>query len=221
MEGQSPGSGPPQVPDQGPSDQPLIAPYNAPGPGSDDFNPNDHLWDGGTWWSPDRRYWWDGSQWTSGKQPLQTSGRRSRTTPEGPRQPTSGGLFSDDGRWWWDGHSWRQTSPDHGWWWDGQDWQPTGARYSSIPTATGGAIGLGCTSIAVAAFFLAGSGACFSSGEVFGSAVVGGVVGTVLALAAAVWIFVRKGRPALYLLSVAGLLISVPTAAFGLHGSCS
>ena len=161
MEGQAPGGGPDSAPDQGRSDEPILAPYNPAAPGSADFNPNDFIWDGGTWWSPDRRYWWDG-----------------------------------------------------------RSWQPTGDKPSSMPTATGGAIGLGCTSMAVGVFAIAGSGAC-SSGELPGFALVVGAIGIAFALAAAVWISVRKGHPALYLLSVTGLIVSVPAMTFGIRGSCS
>ena len=217
MEGQSPGGGPGSVPEQGPSDQPLPAPYNPPGPGSADFNPNDFIWDGGTWRSPDRRYWWNGSQWTSGEQPVQTNITTASSTPS---LPTPQSAFSNDGQRWWDGNSWRQTSPDHSWWWDGQDWQPTGTKPSSMPNATGAAIGLGCTSMAVGVFAIAGSGAC-SSGELPGFALVVGAIGIGLAFAAAVWISARRGHPALYLLSVTGLLVSVPAMAFGIRGSCS
>ena len=41
-------------------------------------------------WSPDRRYWWDGSKWMLA------------TTSVPP-----GSLVSEDQRWWWDGNSWR------------------------------------------------------------------------------------------------------------------
>lgn len=169
MAGQSPAGGPDSVPEQGPSDQPSLAPYNPPGPGSADFNPNDFIWDGGTWRSPDRRYWWDGSQWTSGEQPVHAD------------------ITSSSG--------------------------------TQAPTAAGPAIGLGCISMVVGVIAIAGSGAC-SSAELPGFALVVGVVGIALALAAAAWVSVRKGHPALYLLPVMGLLVSVPAMAFGIRGSC-
>ncbi len=132
MEGQSPAGGPDSVPKQGPSDEPLLAPYNAPGPGSDDFNPNDHIWEGGKWWwSMDRRHWWDGAHWASAIELPQASSSGSVAAPERSPGPTLTGQYSSDGRWWWDGSSWRQTSPDRRWWWDEHDWRPTGARYHS------------------------------------------------------------------------------------------
>jgi hypothetical protein len=37
---------------------------DAPGPGSDDFDPKSHYWDGKTWWSSaDKQWWWDGLHW--------------------------------------------------------------------------------------------------------------------------------------------------------------
>jgi hypothetical protein len=36
---------------------------NQPGPGADDFDPKRHIWDGSTWWTLDRRRWWDGYRW--------------------------------------------------------------------------------------------------------------------------------------------------------------
>lgn len=34
-----------------------------PGPGSDDFDPRKHFWDGKEWWTADRMRWWDGARW--------------------------------------------------------------------------------------------------------------------------------------------------------------
>jgi hypothetical protein len=36
---------------------------DAPGPSSDEFDPNKHIWDGTLWWSLDRGRWWDGTRW--------------------------------------------------------------------------------------------------------------------------------------------------------------
>jgi hypothetical protein len=39
---------------------------DAPGPGSRDFDPKNHYWDGKTWWSSsDKQWWWDGVHWSS------------------------------------------------------------------------------------------------------------------------------------------------------------
>lgn len=37
--------------------------FETPGPGSDDFDPRNHTWDGDTWWTPGRTAWWDGHHW--------------------------------------------------------------------------------------------------------------------------------------------------------------
>jgi hypothetical protein len=61
---------------------------DAPSPGSDDFNPKNHFWDGKTWWSLDRQLRWSGSRWlsrddpdppvtTEGEEPLPTPALRS------------------------------------------------------------------------------------------------------------------------------------------------
>ena len=34
-----------------------------PGPGSGDFDPKKHYWDGKEWWTADRELWWDGVRW--------------------------------------------------------------------------------------------------------------------------------------------------------------
>lgn len=34
-----------------------------PGPGSDEFDPKQHIWDGTNWWTMDRQFWWDGTRW--------------------------------------------------------------------------------------------------------------------------------------------------------------
>jgi hypothetical protein len=73
----------------------------------------------------------------------------------------------------------------------------------------------------VALLAFAGSGACLSSGQQPGFALVFGAISIVLSIAGAVWIFVRKGQRALYLLSAVGLLLSVPLVAYGFRGSCS
>jgi hypothetical protein len=40
-------------------------PTARPAPGSDDFDPSRHKWDGNLWWTDDKKYWWDGSAWKS------------------------------------------------------------------------------------------------------------------------------------------------------------
>ena len=40
-----------------------------PGPGSDDFNRNDHLWFEGEWWTKNRDFWWDGTRWRHRSEP--------------------------------------------------------------------------------------------------------------------------------------------------------
>src|SRR5260370_37968175 len=40
---------------------------DAPGPSSDEFDPNQHVWDGSVWWSLDRARWWDGARWQGAK----------------------------------------------------------------------------------------------------------------------------------------------------------
>jgi hypothetical protein len=218
MGGQSPAGGPDSVPKRGPSDEPLLAPYNAPGPGSDDFNPNDHIWEGGKWWwSTDRHHWWDGAHWTSAIDQSQASSSGSIAAPESSPEQILTGQYSSDGRWWWDGSSWRQTSPDRRWWWDEHDWQPTGTKFSSLPDAKGGAIGFGCISMVVAFFSFFFAGGDLQRGDPGFAAFLGGIA-IVLALAAAIWIFVSKGRLALYGWPVAALAISVLATALALGG---
>jgi len=129
-------------------------------------------------------------------------------------QPSGGGFNPNDH--YWDGHTW--WSLDRRWWWDGHDWKAVGTVDASVGTA-GGAIGMGCASMAVAALFFIGFGGCLSSAEIPAVAVVGGIIGTVVAIATAVWVFVRRGHPALYLFSAAGLLVSVSVTAFGVRPS--
>jgi hypothetical protein len=152
---------------------------------------------------------------------IQIRGRRRRfqegssptaateTSPLGARGPSSSEHYWDGNVWW---------SPDRRWWWDGTSWR----QPSSIPTATGGAIGFGCLSMGAAFITLVVlAGGCYSSpGPHIDDALVGGGVGIAFALAAAAWIFVRKGRLTLYLLSAAGLALSAPSVVFGLHGGC-
>ena len=75
--------------------------------------------------------------------------------------------------------------------------------------------------MAIALFALAGSGACLSTRETPAVALLIGCVAIVVAIAAAVWILVRKGHPALYLFTVAGVLASVPAIVVGVRGGCS
>jgi hypothetical protein len=73
-------------------------PTDAPAPGSDDFDPKQHLWDGTNWWSADRQRWWDGSQWRSVDAPAVAAPAASAPPP--PPQ------VSPDGRFYWDGQRW-------------------------------------------------------------------------------------------------------------------
>jgi hypothetical protein len=70
-------------------------PTDAPAPGSDDFDPKQHLWDGTDWWSLDKQRWWDGSQWRSVAAPVDAS-----AAPPPPPQ------VSPDGKFYWDGQRW-------------------------------------------------------------------------------------------------------------------
>ena len=75
--------------------------------------------------------------------------------------------------------------------------------------------------MAIALFALAGSGACLSTRETPEVALLIGSVAVVVAVAAAVWILVRNGHPALYLFTAAGVLASVPAIVVGVRGGCS
>ncbi len=102
-------------------------PTDAPAPSSDDFDPQQHLWDGTNWWSLDKQRWWDGSQWRSVAAPVVAS-----AAPSPPPQ------VSPDGKFYWDGQRWvpmqaalapeppqpRQLSPDGKYYWDGERWVP-------------------------------------------------------------------------------------------------
>jgi len=121
------------------------------------FNPNEHYWDGKTWWSKDRGSWWDGKAW------------RTKDSPA---------------------------------------------------TITAGTFAIGCVSVAIALCALGGSGACLSSSETPGFALVIGPLAVLVALATIVWIFVRKGHPALYLISLVAVLVSVLPIAYAIRGGC-
>jgi hypothetical protein len=43
--------------------------FDAPSPGSDNFDPKRFLWDGKTWWSLDKQWRWNGYQWRSPNDP--------------------------------------------------------------------------------------------------------------------------------------------------------
>ena len=73
-------------------------PIDAPAPGSDDFDPKQHLWDGTNWWSLDKQRWWDGSQWRSVAAPAAPV--VANAAPPPPPQ------VSPDGKFYWDGQRW-------------------------------------------------------------------------------------------------------------------
>ena len=70
-------------------------PTDAPAPSSDDFDPEQHVWDGTNWWSLDKQRWWDGSRWRSVAAPVDAS-----AAPPPPPQ------VSPDGKFYWDGQRW-------------------------------------------------------------------------------------------------------------------
>jgi len=53
-------------------------PPSGPGPGSDDFDPKHHVWDGREWWTADHKFWWDGTRWQPQDAP------RPETSPIAP-----------------------------------------------------------------------------------------------------------------------------------------
>ena len=114
----------------------------------------------------------------------------------------------------WDGKTW--WSKDRRWWWDGKAWR----AQDSAATITAGTFAIGCVSVAIAFCALGGSGACLSSSETPGFALVIGPVAVLCALATIVWIFLRKGHPALYLISLVSVLVSVLPIAYAVRGGC-
>ena len=58
-------------------------PTTRPRPGSDDFDPKQHFWDGANWWTADRERWWDGVAW----QPKQVPRPSGSVGPAGRERP--------------------------------------------------------------------------------------------------------------------------------------
>jgi len=59
---------------------------NRPGPGADDFDADNHHWDGSTWWTKNREFWWDGTQWRHHMEPASSYLPPAAVSP-GPRRP--------------------------------------------------------------------------------------------------------------------------------------
>ncbi len=60
-------------------------PANRPRPGSDDFDPKQHTWDGREWWTADHKLWWDGTRWQpeDAPRPQPAPGTRQKPRPPG------------------------------------------------------------------------------------------------------------------------------------------
>lgn len=65
--------------------------YQGPSPGSDDFKPKEHRWDGTQWWTRDRQFWWTGKRWRSvtdtEPDPLEADQSHTPLKPKGEHGP--------------------------------------------------------------------------------------------------------------------------------------
>lgn len=61
-------------------------PSRFPEPGSDDFDPKSHFWDGDTWWTSDRLFWWNGVLWESRNVPHKPARVHVELSPTGRRR---------------------------------------------------------------------------------------------------------------------------------------
>jgi hypothetical protein len=152
---------------------------DAPGPGADDFNPKNHIWDGTSWWTLDRSHWWDGNRWQSRDfQPTAQPTVIPPTPADTPLQPSQ-----------------PQYSPDGRFYWDGQHWVPSPQAKTAVSRLAGALVCGGAAGVIVGTFlpWLSASAAfvgtisrdLISSGDgqfLAGVAAVGGLIGLWLLL---------------------------------------